>query len=124
MVEISNDPATLIARAADEVRAALDVLTSADVDPESAEAALDRVGERFSEMGDLAALEARVAPGELTAWRESLESLARLHAVLTMTFARRKDALRDRLLLAKSARRGSDWHDTDEGAGLRCNVRG
>jgi hypothetical protein len=114
------------ARALDalEVRVALPGESAGTVwDAERAAEALERVTAAFDELGALEQLGAEIAPHLQSALHAKLMSLARVHALLTMSVAREKDALRDRLLLTRTASRGFDWHRS-EGAGVRCDLRG
>jgi hypothetical protein len=92
-------------------------------DGERALEALGRVGAAFEALGPPEALSAEVAPSELPALLSALLDLARIHAVLTMSVAREKDGLRDRLQWASTAGRAFGWH-ASEPAGLRCDMRG
>lgn len=92
-------------------------------DAAGAERGLERVNEAFGALGDLEALPAEVGPERRAALDEALRALARVHSLLTVSVAREKDALRDRLLLAQSASRGFEWHGAVV-AGHRCDLRG
>ncbi len=92
-------------------------------DSEGAAQSLDRVNEAFRALGDLAELHREVGPSRTGDLEVSLRALARVHALLTVSVAREKDALRDRLLLTQSAAKGYGWHATDA-AGRRCNLSG
>lgn len=92
-------------------------------DADRAALALDRAAAAFDDLGPLDALPSQIDADDHDALREKLTDLARIHALLTMTVAREKDALRDRLLLARTATRGFGWHGGVV-AGTRCDMRG
>jgi hypothetical protein len=92
-------------------------------DAERAAEALERVTAAFDALGALEHLGAEVEPRLHPPLHAKLTDLARMHALLTMSVAREKDALRERLLLARTASRGFDWHGR-EGSGVRCDIRG
>ncbi len=85
--------------------------------------ALERVTAAFDALGTLERLGSEVELSLHLPLQARLSDLARMHAVLTMSVAREKDALRDRLLLTRTASRGFDWHGS-EGSGVRCDMRG
>jgi hypothetical protein len=85
--------------------------------------ALERVTAAFDGLGALERLGSEVELSQRAPLHARLSDLARMHALLTMSVAREKDALRDRLLLTRTAQRGFDWHGS-EGSGVRCDLRG
>jgi len=85
--------------------------------------ALERVTVAFDALGALEQVQHSVEGRLHAPLHARLSDLARMHALLTMSVAREKDALRDRLLLTRTAARGFDWHGR-EGAGARCDMRG
>lgn len=92
-------------------------------DADRAVLALERVAEAFDALGTLERLGSDVEPRLQSRLHTRLTDLARVHALLTMSVAREKDALRDRLLLTRTASRGFGWHRS-EGSGVRCDLRG
>lgn len=92
-------------------------------DADRAAMALERVTSAFDALGALDGVGAEVEAELHPRIHERLSDLLRMHALLTMSVAREKDALRDRLLLTRTAARGFDWHES-EGSGVRCNLRG
>jgi hypothetical protein len=92
-------------------------------DADRAVLALERVTAAFDALGALERAGAELEAQHHARLRGRLSDLARMHALLTMSVAREKDALRDRLLLTRTATRGFDWHQSD-GSAVRCDMRG
>jgi hypothetical protein len=92
-------------------------------DADRAAEALERVTQAFDALGMLELPAADVEPQVRARFQSKVSDLARIHALLTMSVAREKDALRDRLLLSRTASRSFEWHGS-EGAGVRCDLRG
>lgn len=92
-------------------------------DVEAAVHGLERVEAAFVALGEPTALQARVPVAQHPELEDALRGLARVHALLTVSVAREKDTLRDRLNLANAAARGFGWH-ASEAAGARCDIHG